>query len=156
MKRIHLAVPAALLLASLVALPAAAQRMRHGHGPGGPDFARDLGLTEDQREQWRAAHEAHRDTIEPLVEQLHAQHDAVEAAIETGDATVVGEAVLAAHAIHDLLADERDRLEQAVLEILDEEQDKRYLEQREHRRHADGPGFGGHFRRRGPGSDDGQ
>jgi Spy/CpxP family protein refolding chaperone len=144
---------AALLLAALAAAPATAQLPRRGPGPDGHghDLARVLELTEQQQEQWRAAHEAHRAAIEPLLEQLHANHDAVEAAIETGDPTAVGEAVLAGRALHQQLVVERDGLEQAVLEILDDEQEAQYTEHRERRRRFDhGHGFGGHERRRGP------
>jgi hypothetical protein len=147
MKRVSLSF--AVLLILLAVLPAAAQperRARHaGHEP-----ALSLGLTEEQLAQWRAAHEAHREAIEPVLERLHANHDAVEAAIESGDPTTVGEAVLAGHALRGELEAARTALEEAVLEILDEEQEKRYLEHREMRRSFDGPGFGPHLRRRGP------
>jgi Spy/CpxP family protein refolding chaperone len=138
----------AAILLLLAALPAAAQHPRRGHGPDHRDPARALNLTEEQREQFQAAHEAHREAIEPLLEQLHAHHDAVETAIETGDPATVGEAVLAGHALREQLEAERKDLEAAVLEILDEEQKARYLELRQRRRSFDGPGMGGHLQHR--------
>lgn len=143
---------AALLLAALAAAPVTAQLPRRGPGPGGHhDLARVLELTEQQQEQWQAAHEAHRAAVEPMIEQLRANHDAVEAAIETGDATAVGEAVLAGRALRAQLEAERDGLEEVVLEILDDEQEAKYTEFRERRRRFDDDhGFGGHERRRGP------
>jgi Spy/CpxP family protein refolding chaperone len=146
MKRISLFLPAVLLL--LAALPSAAQHERRGHGPDHRDGGRALNLTEEQREQFRAAHEAHREAIEPLLEQLRDHHDAVEAAIETGDPTTVGEAVLAGHALREQLEAERKNLETAVLEFLDEEQKARYLEMHQRHRSSDGPGIGGHLHRR--------
>ena len=142
--------PVTIALAALTVLPASAQSPRRGPGEIHHDRARDLGLSEEQQAQWRAAHEAHREAIEPLLEQLRANHDAVEAAIETGDATAVGEAVLTGRVVQRELEAARDTLEETVLEILDDEQEALYQEHRHMRRRFDAPGHDGHFRRRGP------
>jgi Spy/CpxP family protein refolding chaperone len=148
MNRLLPFVPFALV--ALSALPASAQPPHRVHGEVHHDLAQDLGLSEEQQAQWRAAHEAHRAAIEPLLEQLEANHEAVEAAIETGDPTTVGEAVLAGRAVRSELEAARDTLEETVLEILDDEQEALYQEHRHMRRRFDAPGHDGHLRRRGP------
>ena len=142
--------PVTLALAALTVMPASAQPPRRGIGEIHHELAQELGLSEEQQAQWRAAHEAHREAIEPLREQLHANHEAVEAAIETGDPTAVGEAVLAGRALHRELEAARDTLEETVLEILDEEQEALYQEHRHMRRRGDGPRHDRHSHHRGP------
>jgi Spy/CpxP family protein refolding chaperone len=140
------------LVLGVAALPAAAQPPGHrGFHPGGHDNARALDLTEEQREEWRAAHAAHREAIEPLVQQVRAHHESMEAALENGDPTAVGEIALAAHALRKQIETEREELETAVLQILDEEQAARYRELQSRRSHFAGPGFRGDGRGRGRG-----
>jgi Spy/CpxP family protein refolding chaperone len=143
----------ALVLGVFAALPAAAQPPEHrGFHHGGRDIARALDLTEAQREEWRAAHEAHREAIEPLFQQARSHHESMEAALENGNPTEVGEIALAAHALRKQMETERAELEAAILQILDEEQAAQYRELRESRRpRFAGPGFRGHDRGRGPG-----
>jgi DNA-binding MarR family transcriptional regulator len=103
-----------------------------------------LGLTEAQQESWRAAHEAHRESISGVLEQLRDNRTALEEAIEAEDALRVGELTLEGRRLHQEMNASLEGLQAQLAGILDEEQAERWEAFKAAR--EDGPGFG----RRGP------
>jgi Spy/CpxP family protein refolding chaperone len=71
--------------------------MRHGRGFGGPGGPGRMGgpmggfpfvreLTNEQRERVKAIHERNAERIRPLMERVHAAREAIQAAVESGNA----------------------------------------------------------------------
>jgi len=84
--------------------------MRHGGGPGGPGFgpggpggppidmiAERLGLSDEQKAQWKAIHETARTTGEPLMKAAGAAKEAFDKALEAdnADPATIGQAAIA-------------------------------------------------------------
>jgi hypothetical protein len=85
-----------------------------------------LELTEDQREAWRAAHEAHRLAVEPILEEVRENREALRAAIDTKDALAIGNAVLAGEVLRDDLKATYENLEAELIAVLDADQVAKY------------------------------
>jgi Spy/CpxP family protein refolding chaperone len=123
-----------------------------GHGPGRGGMHRFealadyLELTAEQRDAWQAAHEAHKADIEPLFEQLRANHDALRSATESEDALAIGNAILAAQDLRGELESAHESLQADLVALLTAEQRDRY-EALEAARELRGP----RGARRGPG-----
>ena len=154
-----------------------AGHMRRGGGPGGPGFGPDgpggpggpgrppigmvaehLGLSEQQKEQWKVIHENARETGEPLMKAAGEAKEAFDKAleVENAQAVVVGQAALAMRAAHDKAEAHRKATLEAVKAILTPEQLAKMEAFEKNRR---GPGGPEAFRRgggRGPGEGQGQ
>ena len=104
-------------LSTAIAQPPEGEKMRRqggpGGGPGGPGFgpgggrqapvemiAERLGLSDEQKAQWKAIHEKARETGAPLMKAERAAHEAFDKALESNsaDAAAVGQAALAMRA----------------------------------------------------------
>ncbi|MBK5254555.1 MAG: Spy/CpxP family protein refolding chaperone [Vicinamibacteria bacterium] len=134
-----------------------------GFGPGGPDgpggpragmIARELGLSEDQKAQWKAIHEKEREATEPLLESVREAKEAFDKALasDSADATTVGQAAIAMREAHRKVEASHRATFEAVKAILTPEQLAKLdaMEQRGPRRGPGGPDAQG-ARRRGPG-----
>lgn len=116
-----------------------AGHMRHGGGPGGPGFGPDgpggpggpgrprigmvaehLGLSEQQKEQWKVIHENARETGEPLMKAAGEAKEAFDKALEAenAQAVVVGQAALAMRAAHNKVEAHRKATLEEVKAIL--------------------------------------
>ena len=134
--RVLTAISAGLLVAGLVwAQPPGGGRGRHfapGDGPGprgsGGRLAEFLELTEEQQEQWHAAHEEHAEASRGLHEQLRDNRVTFEETLsEPGpDPTTVGELFLAGRDLQAQLGESREQLEQTLKSFLTAEQIERW------------------------------
>ena len=133
-------------------------------GPGGPPIERiaeQLGLTEEQEEQWKTLHEKERESARPLIEAAENAREAFDKALnaENADATAVGNAALAMRAAGRKLEAHHKAAFESVKAILTPEQLAK-LEEHEKRGRRPGPGgpgapgfgAGPKARRPGPGS----
>jgi periplasmic protein CpxP/Spy len=140
-------------------------------GPGGPGFgprgpgghggppigivARHLGLSDEQREQWKAIHEKAREAGEPLMKATREAKAAFDKALEAenADANTVGQAALAMRAAHKNAEAHRKATFESVKAILTPEQLARVEEMEKQGPRRDkgfGPGAPG-----GPGGPEG-
>ncbi len=146
--------------------------MRHPGGPGGPGFgpggpggprmgmmAEHLGLSDDQKAQWKAIHEKERATAEPLMKAVGEAKAAFDQALEseTADAATVGQAAIAMRNAHRKMEAQHHATFEAVKAILTPEQLAKLEEMETHMRRPgpDGHGRGrpqgeGMHKRRGP------
>lgn len=120
-----------------------------GPGPGGPPMgmiANRLGLTEEQKTQWKAIHEKERETGKPLMEAARAAKDAFDKALESdnADAATIGQAAIAMREAREKLEAHHQATFEEVKAILTPEQLAQFEEMQKR-----GP-------RRGPGGPDGQ
>lgn len=143
--------------------------MRRGGGPGGPGgpgfgpegqggpgrprigmVAEHLGLSDQQKEQWKIIHEKARETGEPLMKAAGEAKQAFDKALEAenAQAAAVGQAALAMRAAHNKVEAHRKATQEAVKAILTPEQLAKMEEFEKSRR-----GPGGH---RGFGRGEGQ
>ena len=158
--------------------------MRHPGGPGGPGgpgfgpgpgdpgdpggppiemIARHLGLSDEQKAQWKTIHEKARETGEPLMKAAGEAKDAFDKALnsESADANTIGQAAIAMRAAHQKVEAHHKATMDAAKAILTPEQLAK-AEEMEKQRGGDGPGrpgFGpggpGGPRGRGPQGDQG-
>ena len=135
--------------------------MRRGGGPGGPGFgpegpggpgrprigmvAEHLGLSDQQKEQWKVIHEKARETGEPLMKAAHEAKQAFDQALEAenAQAIAVGQAALAMRAARDKMEAHGKATHEAVKAILTPEQLAKMEEfEKNHRGPGRGEGFG--------------
>ena len=123
-----------------------------GFGPGGPEghggppigmVARHLGLSDEQKEQWKAIHEKAREAGEPLMKATREAKAAFDKALEAenADANTVGHAALAMRAAHKKAEAHRKATFESVKAILTPEQLAK-LEEMEKEGPGRGRGFG--------------
>jgi Spy/CpxP family protein refolding chaperone len=101
-----------------------------------------LDLTDAQKAQIAALRETLRNTAEPLHEQLRANREQLDAAIEAGNAQLIGELVLAGRALREQLQAARQSFGSSFEALLTPDQAAKwavYEEIRELRRGGDGP-----------------
>lgn len=126
---------AALSLA--ITAPIAAQPGFRGHGgPGGRGMhgphggnralAEYLQLTDEQKDAWKTAYEAHRTAVEPIFEQLRTNRETFQSAVEAQDATAIGNAFLAGEALRQQLQTEQQNLEAQLKAVLTADQLDKY------------------------------
>lgn len=106
-KRILFSVLAALVLVAGAALAGEHVKrvMVHGGGGphmmhGGPAFAQELGLSDEQKEAAKQIHQEIWAKVEPIAEQHHKQFEEIHSLLDAGNAnaTEIGQKVIAAHA----------------------------------------------------------
>ncbi len=116
---------AALPLAGLLALPAIG-------GPGGPGpgfhpvraALRQLDLTDQQKEQVKAAFQASRPNLQKLRDTMRADHDTLNGLVTapTRDYAAIGKAFATVHDDREALKAERQKLQAAIQSVLTPEQ----------------------------------
>ncbi len=127
-KRAYLGAATAILsLATVGAIASAATqtgdetRPARQRGRGHAALAEYLGLTDQQKTEWRTLHQQQRDQMKPMVEEgrtlRQKLHEAVNAA--SPDPKAVGEATLALEAHHKKVQAERDAFRQKLEATLD-------------------------------------
>jgi periplasmic protein CpxP/Spy len=157
-KRGFLGAAAAILSVATVGAnaPAATQtsdesRPARHRGRGHAALAEYLGLTDQQKTEWRALHEQRREQMKPLMEEGRALRkrlrDAVEAA--SPDSKAVGEATLALEAHHKKVQAEREAFRQKVEATLDPAQKEKLKAFEAARGWGRGRGMGRGFRGHG-------
>ena len=116
---------APLALAQPPGAPGDGPRGMHGRHDRGGDLVDFLGLTDEQEEQWKAAHKAHFEGLRPTFEKIRDLRDQMKAELESEapDATTVGGFMIQIHQLDADLEAGRDELEAAVREILTDEQE---------------------------------
>jgi len=136
--------------------------MRHQGGPGGPGFgpggpagpggapiemiAEHLGLSDDQKAQWKTIHEKARETGEPLMKAAGAAKEAFDKALdaENADAATVGQAAIAMKNARNQLEAHHKATMDAAKAILTPEQAAKLDEMQKHMgqgmRKRQGPG----------------
>ena len=125
---------AALAVAALVAASAPVAIAQPPDGPRGMrgrghDRGRDvtefLGLSDEQREAWRAAHKSHFEAQRPTFEKIRDLREQMKTELESSspDAATVGGYVISIHQLDDDIEALRDDLETALREILTDEQE---------------------------------
>jgi Spy/CpxP family protein refolding chaperone len=164
----HTLTLAALAVASFGWISIAAAQPPEGGprrgGPGGPGFgpgggggapvemiAERLGLSDDQKAQWKAIHEKARVAGEPLMKAERAAHEAFDKALnsDNADPAAVGQAALAMKSAQQKVeAQHKATLDEAKA-ILTPEQAAKLDEMEKHMRRQGPGGFG-------PGGPDGQ
>ncbi len=151
------AAAAILSVATLGAIASAATQTgdegrpaRH-RGRGYAALAEYLGLTDQQKTEWRTLHEQQREQMKPMMEEGRALRkklrDAVEAA--TPDPKAVGEATLALEAHHKKVQAEREAFRQKLEATLDPAQKEKLKAFEAARGWDKGRGMGRGFRGRG-------
>jgi protein CpxP len=117
-------ITATLMLISLFAIAAVAKQGPGHHGPHGGGPLHALGLTDAQKEQAKAIHEAERAKIEPYLKQLEEARTALKEATAKGqfDETKVRAIAATQSAAQIELTVSRARTEAAVYKILTPEQ----------------------------------
>lgn len=135
MKNRSTILPVLAVLASMAAAPIAFAQPPGG--PGGPrggmhgrhdgdrDLVEFLGLSEEQTEQWKAAHKAHFEALRPTFEKMRDLREQMKAELESAspDAATVGGYVISIHQLEGDLEASRGDLESAIKEILTDEQE---------------------------------
>lgn len=144
--------------------------MRRPGGPGGQAFgpghpggapagrvAEHLGLSDEQKAQWKAIHEKARETGEPLMKAAGEARQAFDKALqaENADAATVGRAALAMKAAQKNVEAHHKATFAEVKTILTPEQLAKF-EEGEKRERWPGPGGFGHGGRVGPGMSEGR
>jgi Spy/CpxP family protein refolding chaperone len=126
----------ALAVAALLAAaaPAMAQPPGGPHGmrgrghEGGRDLSEFLGLTDQQREAWRAAHRSQFEALRPTFEKIRDLREQMEAELESAspDAATVGGYVISIDQLDDEIEASRDELDSTLRGILTDEQETKY------------------------------
>ena len=144
MKRITMSI----LVITMIAATAVAAPRGGGRGPAGgpPDvppgvLADFLNLTDAQQAQVEALRQTMRAATEPLHEQLKANHEAMRAAVEAGDAAKAGALAVAGHQLAQQIKAARDAFRTGVDGVLTADQKARFAVYQElmERRHERGP-----------------
>ncbi len=123
----------------------------HRMGPGGHDrMASYLGLTEDQKAQWKAAHDQLRATMQPLFKQMQDQRQQLRAALDqaTPDPAAVGQLMIATRALGQKIHAARQAMQTQLEATLTPEQKTKFDALKATQGMGRGFGFRGH---RGPG-----
>jgi Spy/CpxP family protein refolding chaperone len=164
----------ALAALAIAATPGAfAQPPGGNRGMHGPGRDRDgmrglvefLGLTDEQREDWTAAHKSHFEGLRPTMEKIGDLREQMRAELESGspDAATVGGYMISIHQLEAELRSAHADLENALNEILSDEQETKLEAWKAansggHHRGPGGPGGPGwgerHHHGRGDGPDD--
>ncbi|HET8798431.1 MAG TPA: Spy/CpxP family protein refolding chaperone [Thermoanaerobaculia bacterium] len=130
MKRTLIALVALMLTVAAFAAPG----RRPQAGPGGPQrgpgggflspqlIAEFLDLSEAQKTQVQTLRESLRNTIEPLREQMRTNRQAIEAAVDAGNAQQAGQLLIAGKAIRDQIKTAHDNFETQFEALLTAEQ----------------------------------
>jgi Spy/CpxP family protein refolding chaperone len=143
-------------------------RMRRPGGPGGQGFGPDgpggppiemiaerLGLSDEQKAQWKSIHDKARETGEPLMKAAREAKDALDKALESenADPAAVGQAAIVMRNAHRNLEAHHKATMDAAKAILTPEQAAKLDEMEKHMRGGGfGPGGpGGQGRRKRPG-----
>lgn len=100
------------------------QRMRRRGSRGPGRLIEFLELTEAQQEEWKAAHEAHRESAEPIMDQVRDNRTELHEAIESDNPnpTEIGELTLAGRDLRRELEASQEELRQALESVLTPEQ----------------------------------
>ena len=121
-----------------------------GFGPGGPGgppiemIAEHLGLTDEQKAQWKAIHEKARETGEPLMKATGEAKGAFDQALEAenADPAAVGQAAITMRNAHRKLEAHHQAMFESVKAILTPEQLAKLEEMQKHMRRRGPDGFG--------------
>jgi len=113
---------------------------------GGAALAEYLGLTDQQKADWRALHEQRRDEMKPVMEEGRALRKKLREAVEAAspDPKTVGEATLALEAHHQKVRAEREAFRQKLEATLDPTQKEKLKAFEAARGWGMGRGFRGH------------
>lgn len=133
-----------------------------GFGPGGPGgppierIAEHLGLSDDQKAQWKTIHEKARETGEPLMKAAGAAKEAFDKALEAenADAATIGQAAIAMKNARNQVEAHHKATMDAVKAILTPEQAAKFEEMQKHMMRGPGPNGPqgmGMRKRQGPG-----
>lgn len=134
-----------------------------GFGPGGPSgppiemIAEHLGLSDEQKAQWKAIHEKAREEGQPLMKAAGDAKEAFDKALESenADAATVGQAAIAMRNARHQLETHHQATMEAAKAILTPEQAAKFEEMQKHMMRGpggpDGPQGQGMRKRRGPG-----
>jgi Spy/CpxP family protein refolding chaperone len=151
------AASAILLVAALGALASAATQTsdetrpgRH-RGRGYAALAEYLGLTDQQKAEWRTLHEQQREQMKPMREEARALRTKLREAVGAAspDAKTVGEATLALEAHHEKMRAEREAFRQRLEATLDPAQKEKLKAFEAARGWGKGRGTGRGFRGQG-------
>jgi Spy/CpxP family protein refolding chaperone len=148
---------APLALAQPLGSPGDGPRGMHGRHDRGGDLVEFLGLTEEQEEQWKAAHKAHFEGLRPTFEKIRDLREQMKAELEgeAPDATTVGGLMIQIHQLDGDLEAGRDQLDATIREILTDEQQTKLDAFKAASPGRRGPGGGWGGPRRGhPGGDE--
>jgi len=124
-KWLPLTLAVALNLGGLTTAPSlAADTTAPGHGRFFQRIAQQLNLTDDQKAQIKTVLRSERDTLKPMLEQLHAARQNLRAAIQASDANEAAVRVASARvaAVEADLAVERMKIFGKIAPILTDEQ----------------------------------
>ncbi|MEP7337659.1 MAG: Spy/CpxP family protein refolding chaperone [Acidobacteriota bacterium] len=134
-------ITATLMLISVFAIAAVAKQGPGHHGPRG---GHELGLTDAQKEQAKAIHEAERAKVEPYLKQLEEARTALKEATAKGqfDETKVRAIAATQSAAQIELAVSRARTEAAIYKILTPEQQAKVEQLHAHHKPEGGHGLG--------------
>ena len=146
------AATAILSVATIGAIASAAQptgderRPARRGGRGGAALAEYLGLTDQQKSEWRALHEQRREQMKPMMEEGRALRKKLREAVEAAspDPKTVGEATLALEAHHQKMRAEREAFHQKLEGLLDPAQKEKLKALEAARGMGMGRGFRGH------------
>ena len=148
---------APLALAQPPGAPGDGPRGMHGRHDRGGDLVEFLGLTDEQEEQWKAAHKAHFEGLRPTFERIRDLREQIKAELEgdSPDAATVGGYVIQIHQLDSELEAGRGELDAAIREILTDEQQTKLdaFKAASPGRRGPGGGWGG-ARHGRPGDDD--
>lgn len=102
-------------------------------GPGGPRgilppqaLAEFLDLSDAQKEQAKALRTTLEEAVKPLREQTRANHEAIRAAVEAGNATAAGEKLIANDRLREQIKAEHDKFVTAFEAILNAAQKAKF------------------------------
>ena len=114
-------------------------------GPGGPPIemvAERLGLSDEQKAQWKAIHEKAREAGEPLMKAAGASREAFDKALdaENADAATVGQAAIAMKNARNQVEAHHKATMEAVKAILTPEQAEKFEQMQKHMMRGPGPG----------------
>ena len=130
-----------------------------GFGPGGPDgppidmIAERLGLSDEQKAQWKSIHDAARATGEPLMKAAGAAKEAFDKALEAdnADPAAIGQAAIAMKNARNEVEAHHKATMDAARAILTPEQAAKFDEMQKHMmRGPGGPQGQGMRKRQGP------
>ncbi len=156
-------------IAAAAAQGPAGGHMRHGggpgFGPGGPGgpggppiemIAERLGLSDEQKAEWKAIHEKAREAGQPLMKAAGASKEAFDKALEAenADAATVGQAAIAMKNARNQVEAHHKATMEAAKAILTPEQAAKFEQMQQRMRRGpgpDGPQGAGMRKRQGPG-----